>query len=679
MVIQQGGSMKKILGLLLSSILCLSTFFTFSSEVKAEELPYEHNKYDYTVIPDAYNTGCKGELVKDYAYFSGNYPEDDKPFYLSYKIQDIYGESYKNIEFTRNIIVGQAKQRSMTFINCKFTTDSTYSVSTYNGSNWDENVTLTFVDCDFTNYGSAAVQTAPNVKFLNCKFYEAQGDGAKGVYNMHYENCYFYNIGFAEGAHADGIQWTNGANGSQVINCRFDMPYYDKYIPNAAIFFVLEHEANGYDNVFKDIYATGGNYTFYYGAKEEASVIENTVFDNINIGCSYQYGPRSIGDRFSVPAEEFHMVDTLFVSSVYQENDKIKLYATNYTNEEKTLICVTDKTTEEIIIPACPIYAEGINYTSFEQFPFNVEVELDGNKYVVCYNDEVSEANQIRYVNFNEESLENPEGNESNTETSQEGKIKFLADIGSWFEVSIPNAFKILDLRNVLNFSVNGDISGTEALSVTTEESVIMTNENNDELVADILMEKNNFSFDDLAKNTKSSINISVDKLPAGKFTGDLPIYIKLVSLERNEDDIITGTLTDTINYRLKDGVLTISGTGDMPDYNYTYEEYLDQIETVVIEEGIKTIGLACFQDCTNLTTVYIGSDVELIKGNTFKRCTNLTSLYVPISVTTLYNAIFQGITTDIDIYYEGTEEQLQQIVGFEQFTEKSVHYEQSW
>ena len=659
-----------MLSLILFSFILLSTF-----SVNADELPYTHNHYDYSVIPDAYNTGCKGDLVKDYEFFDeADYPQDEGAFYLNYRLQDKYGTTLENIEFTRNVIVGKANQRSMVFKNCKFTTDSNYSVNTYFGNEWTEDITLTFINCDFTNYASAAVQLAPNTSFINCKFYEAQGDGAKGGFNVLYKNCYFYNIGFADGAHADGIQWTNGADGSQVINCRFDMPYYDKYIPNAAIFFVLEQESNGYDNVFKDIYATGGNYTFYYGAKEDATVIENTTFDNINIGCSYQYGPKNIGERFSVPDEEFKTVDTLFVSSVYQENNKIKLFATNYTNEEKTLICITDAGTEEITIPACPTYAESLSYTSFSQFPFNVEVELDGSEYVVCYSDEQTVENQIRYVNFNEEPLEMPDENYSDN-----GNVKFKANINSWFKITIPNSYNLTDLSNNLEFTAEGDIAGNEALSITTDETLVLTNDNSDELPALISMNKTKFNYLELKNIAQSAIVIEIEKLPAGRFVGELPIYISIINTEEEENNIITGQINNTVNYYLENEIFTVSGTGEMSDYYYTYENYRDLIKTVVIEDGVEAIGLSSFQDCINLETVYIGNDVYIVKGYAFKRCSNIKSIYMPISVTEIRNGAFSANNQNTTLYYEGTEEQFNQIVGVEHLTHLNVLYEQNW
>ena len=58
-----------------------------------------------------------------------------------------------------------------------------------------------------------------------------------------------------------------------------------------------------------------------------------------------------------------------------------------------------------------------------------------------------------------------------------------------------------------------------------------------------------------------------------------------------------SGDLTDTIQWRLHDGTLEITGTGDMPDYeefgdtSRPWYDYYDQVRNVVVGEGITSIG----------------------------------------------------------------------------------------
>lgn len=68
-------------------------------------------------------------------------------------------------------------------------------------------------------------------------------------------------------------------------------------------------------------------------------------------------------------------------------------------------------------------------------------------------------------------------------------------------------------------------------------------------------------------------------------------------------------------------GVLTISGTGDMYDfesqiyYEAPWNDFKSSIKKVVIEEGITNIGKNAFQNCYSATDLHIASSVEVIEG----------------------------------------------------------------
>lgn len=358
---------------------------------------------DEVIIPDKYNTGCKGELTPWREYFG--YDETQTSLYISSAIQNTYGTVYENVKFDDIVItLNKTDLQSMTFKNCLFSVEAPYAVNT--GANLDtENVHVTFENCEFCNQSSACVQPTKNFRLINCKIHNMGSDGGKVFDNGSYENCYIYAIGYKEGSHADGIQVTTENSNFSIINCRFDLPRFDTCYPNAGIFFVLEGDS--YNSTVKDCVMTGGNYSFYYGRKkpdaETPVVIENNTVENITVGCGCHYG--LINDNSnSFDYSEVKETDKLFVSSVYKENDKIKLLVTNYTNTEKTLVCVTDKGETEITVPACPTYDEGAVYTDFSQFPFDVEVEVEGG-YVVCYDTEISDENQIRYAIFDSNNI----------------------------------------------------------------------------------------------------------------------------------------------------------------------------------------------------------------------------------------------------------------------------------
>ncbi len=100
-----------------------------------------------------------------------------------------------------------------------------------------------------------------------------------------------------------------------------------------------------------------------------------------------------------------------------------------------------------------------------------------------------------------------------------------------------------------------------------------------------------------------------------------------------------------------EDGTLTISGTGQMADYDwngspwYDYN-YRNQITAVVIENGVPNIGKHAFYSCTSLTNITIPDSVTVIGEDAFHSCTSLTSVTIPDSVTNIGNYVFKNCSS---------------------------------
>ena len=122
----------------------------------------------------------------------------------------------------------------------------------------------------------------------------------------------------------------------------------------------------------------------------------------------------------------------------------------------------------------------------------------------------------------------------------------------------------------------------------------------------------------------------------------------------------------------LSEGVMTVSGTGAMANYAKSsatpwYSDRTD-VETVVIESGVTSIGDNAFYGCTNLESVSIPASVTSIGENAFSGCgsvaaaltvsfaegstlesignyafmsSNLTSISIPASVTSIGQTAF--------------------------------------
>ena len=99
-----------------------------------------------------------------------------------------------------------------------------------------------------------------------------------------------------------------------------------------------------------------------------------------------------------------------------------------------------------------------------------------------------------------------------------------------------------------------------------------------------------------------------------------------------------SGKCGENVSWSLKDGVLTISGTGKMNDYVSKSSPFYDRndIKSVEIKSGVTSIGNWAFTDCRGLTKITIPSSVTSIGNDAFGGCTILTSVKIPSSVTSI-------------------------------------------
>ena len=102
------------------------------------------------------------------------------------------------------------------------------------------------------------------------------------------------------------------------------------------------------------------------------------------------------------------------------------------------------------------------------------------------------------------------------------------------------------------------------------------------------------------------------------------------------------------------DGMLTISGTGAMKDYDYYYNNSSpvcenSNVKKVVIEDGVTSIGNWAFCNCTSLTDITIPDSVTSIGDSAFYGC-DLTSITIPSSVTSIGDSAFESCTNLTDI-----------------------------
>lgn len=123
-----------------------------------------------------------------------------------------------------------------------------------------------------------------------------------------------------------------------------------------------------------------------------------------------------------------------------------------------------------------------------------------------------------------------------------------------------------------------------------------------------------------------------------------------------------SGTCGDNLTWVItqEDGqsVLTISGTGPMYDYEFTfvpssdYTPYSGDVDKVIIEDGVTTIGEYAFCSFHNLASVSIPNSVNRIGKSAFYNNTSLERVVIPKGVSAIEEKTFSECTNlkEIDI-----------------------------
>ena len=159
--------------------------------------------------------------------------------------------------------------------------------------------------------------------------------------------------------------------------------------------------------------------------------------------------------------------------------------------------------------------------------------------------------------------------------------------------------------------------------------------------------------------------------------------------------DVQTGKCGDNVRYSLdtSTGVLTISGTGDMTGYLDGQSPFYsdDNVKSVVIENGITSIGSNLFQECSSLSSITIPDGVTFIGNNTFYHCSALKSIVLPDGVTLIGEGAFSyckrlvsitipvstkvigfktffNCSSLIKVYYKGTKSQFDKIEVYSEY-----------
>ena len=145
---------------------------------------------------------------------------------------------------------------------------------------------------------------------------------------------------------------------------------------------------------------------------------------------------------------------------------------------------------------------------------------------------------------------------------------------------------------------------------------------------------------------------IAAEYQPGGNFTADEDTT--LYAVWKAKVTVIAFGTSGDLNWILySDGLLDITGTGSMENYNTSsskdWREYKAKISRVNISEGAESIGAYAFDGCSNLTSVTIPESLTSVGDEAFYACSSLTGVVIPAGLTHFGYSVFSycsGLTS---------------------------------
>lgn len=122
---------------------------------------------------------------------------------------------------------------------------------------------------------------------------------------------------------------------------------------------------------------------------------------------------------------------------------------------------------------------------------------------------------------------------------------------------------------------------------------------------------------------------------------------VRDVKAEETQNNELEGTYGDNLTWNFKDGVLKISGTGEIPELflekiNDQYDEISKYtVKEIVIGEGITGIGKSAFFWCRNLEEVKLPESLTKLSDQAFYECNVLEKVVLPNKLENIGDEVF--------------------------------------
>ena len=112
------------------------------------------------------------------------------------------------------------------------------------------------------------------------------------------------------------------------------------------------------------------------------------------------------------------------------------------------------------------------------------------------------------------------------------------------------------------------------------------------------------------------------------------------------------GTLDGDIQWTLESGILEITGEGVLDCDNAPWEDSIEEIQEIVIGEGITEVEDSSFADYDNLQTLTLPEGLAAIGKSAFSNCEKLGNIDFPDSITMIDSRAFWGCTSLTEISF---------------------------
>lgn len=195
----------------------------------------------------------------------------------------------------------------------------------------------------------------------------------------------------------------------------------------------------------------------------------------------------------------------------------------------------------------------------------------------------------------------------------------------------------------------------------------------------------------------------AITELPRGVFSAcgfesfDIPDTITVIgkhvfnACENLESVTIPDSVTEIGDYAFSNtglksvtipGSIKIIGGCEAEDEGAINEapfQYCKNLESVILLDGVETIGMCAFIDCPSLKYVKIPDSVTSVEYGAFALCSSLESIIFPESINSIDRFAFYSCKKLKDVYFKGTQAQWEEIpIGEENeyLINATMHYD---